>query len=285
MALSADRQAVLERIALLEREGRFDEDVEQDPPTRPLKPGEADYLNEKPFAKIKTEFANQCARLYFDHCIRKGQLVIKEIRGLEHYRQAADKGLIITCNHFNPYDQYAVFKAIQKDLGRKRLYKIIREGNFTSFGGLFGFFFRHCNTLPLASDLGVWREFFRGVSALLKRGEKILIYPEQGMWWNYRKPRPLKSGAFQLAAKNGVPVLPVFITMEDTDRLDPGGAPIQAYTLHFLPAIYPDAALNHRENARRMGEANYQAWKETYERVYGMPLTYTTEREISCFIS
>ena len=49
---------------------------------------------------------------------------------------------------------------------------------------------------------------------------KILIYPEQSMWYNYRKPKPLKVGAFSFAVKNNVPVLPIFITCEDTENFD-----------------------------------------------------------------
>ena len=39
-------------------------------------------------------------------------------------------------------------------------------------------------------------------------GEKVLVYPEQSMWWNYRKPRPLKSGAFKFAISSIV-ILPM----------------------------------------------------------------------------
>lgn len=41
---SKDRLEVLEKIALYEKEGRFGEDVEEDPPTRELQPSEIDYL-------------------------------------------------------------------------------------------------------------------------------------------------------------------------------------------------------------------------------------------------
>ena len=186
---------------------------------------------------------------------------------------------MITANHFNAFDNYAIFKAIQKELGRKRLYKIIREGNYTSFGGLYGYFFRHCNTLPLSADHRAFRELRDAIAVLLDRGEKILIYPEQGMWWNYRKPRPLKPGAFRFAAVNNAPVLPFFLTMEDTDRIGADGYPIQAYTVHILPAIFPDPALTVRENSERMCTLNYNAWKQTYEQFYDIELTYTTEQK------
>lgn len=273
-----ERAQILERIKEYEQLELFDRDVEEDPPTRPLKPGEVDYLQQKWTTRVCSAFANQIAKHYFDGCIKRGELVIKEVRGLENYMAVDKQGVIITANHFHPYDNYAVFKVIEKALGRRRLYKIIREGNYTSFPGLYGFFFRHCNTLPLGSNTAVWRELTHAVRVLLQeRQEKILIYPEQGMWWNYRKPRPLKAGAFRFAADAGAPVLPFFLTMEDTDRLDGEGYPIQAYTVHIAPAVYPDPACSVRENARRMSEENYQIWKRIYEDTYGIPLQYTTE--------
>jgi 1-acyl-sn-glycerol-3-phosphate acyltransferase len=279
MQLAPDRVEVLRRIEEYERLGYFDRDVENDPPTRPLKPGEVDYTLKKLSSRIASEFANEVARRHFDKCIKRGELVIREVRGLEHYLAVKDRGVMITANHFNAFDNYAVFKAIQKELGRKRLYKIIREGNYTSFGGLYGYFFRHCNTLPLSADHRAFRELRDAIAVLLSRGEKILIYPEQGMWWNYRKPRPLKPGAFRFAAINNAPILPFFLTMEDTDRIGADGYPIQAYTVHILPAIFPDPALTVRENSERMCTLNYNVWKQTYEQFYGIELTYTTEQK------
>ena len=46
---SEDRLLVLKRIEELEKEGKFDIDVEDDPETRPLKPGEVDFLRKKLF--------------------------------------------------------------------------------------------------------------------------------------------------------------------------------------------------------------------------------------------
>lgn len=33
---------------------------------------------------------------------------------------------------------------------------------------------------------------------VLKDGHFMLIYPEQSMWWNYRKPKPLKKAHLPL---------------------------------------------------------------------------------------
>ena len=109
---------------------------------------------------------------------------------------------------------------------------------------------------------------------LLADNEKILIYPEQGMWWNYRKPRPLKTGAFKLAVNNNVPIIPFFITMEDSDIIGPDGFNVQEYTINILPAIYPNKDLNKSQNVEYLKDANYNAWVKVYEDFYKEKLTY-----------
>lgn len=268
------RQYILDRIKEYEREGKFSVDVEDDPETIVLKPEKVDYLAEKLSTRIFTKIANSKAVSYYEKEIKKGNMIIKDIIGLDNYRSVKG-GAILTCNHFSVYDNYAVYRAIRNELPKgHQLYKVIREGNYTNFKGLYGFFFRHCNTLPLSSNSETMKKFMRAVKVLLSRGEKILIYPEQAMWWNYKKPRPLQTGAFNLAARNSVPIIPVFITMEDTDNLDANGYKIQAYTIWFLPPIYKDEKLSLKENVEYMKEKNYLVWKELYEKVYGVPLSY-----------
>ena len=99
--------------------------------------------------------------------IKEKKFVVKEILGIENFRDL-ESGAVITCNHFNPFDNYAVYKAIEPYMNGKMLYKIIREGNYTSFGGFYGYLFRHCNTLPLSSSLA-------GMKALLVAVGKLFF--------------------------------------------------------------------------------------------------------------
>lgn len=280
MELSKERQVILNRIAEYERKGLFDKDVNDDPPTRPLRPGEVDYTCRKPTTRIASKIANRIGINHFEKMMKKQAFILRDIRGSENLSAIKDTGALISCNHFSVFDNYAVYKAISPILGKRDLYKIIREGNYTSFPGLYGYLFRHCNTLPLSQSLACTKELINALHILFQRGEKVLIYPEKGMWNDYRKPRPLKLGSFRFAAKENVPVLPIFITLEDTDRSGADGYPIQAYTVHILPAIFPGKELSVRENARRMCLENYNMWKETYESFYGIKLEYTTEGDV-----
>lgn len=277
--IAADRLAVLKRIAKLEAEGRFDEAAESDPPAPELLPDQVDYLCEKKRSRFKRFVANWIADRYFLGLIKKGVFVIDGITGEEHL-SALQNGAIVTCNHFSPFDNYIVFHLIRKHLPRKYLYKVIREGNYTNFSGLYGFFFRHCNTLPLSRNRRTMMNFLSATNTLLKRGETILIYPEQELWWNYRKPRPYKVGGFKMAYKAGVPVVPTFITMQDDPEcLDEYGYPLQRHTLHVLPPIYPDPSLGEKRGAEAMMNEAQELCVKKYEEVYGVVLTYTQGQE------
>ena len=273
MKRSEHKEELIKRIAELERAELWHIDAEEDPETYPLMPDKIDYLNERLSSKILNKIANLAGTAVFDAMIKGRQLIIKEVRGIENFT-AVKGGRMVTCNHFSICDHYAVWVALRDHMDGRLLYKVIREGNYTNPPKPFGLLMKHCNTLPLSSRKDTMKKFMGAVRILLERGETILIYPEQGMWWNYRKPKPMQEGAFTLAAKNNVPVVPIFITMEDSDVLDGDGFPVQEYTLHILPAIYPDNSLPRSETTKKMMKENYEAWVKTYEDFYGEPLVY-----------
>ena len=255
----------------------FDVDVENDPPTIPLTPENIDYLNKKGSSKLKSKVANKIGEKFLNDLIKNKKLIIKEINGIENL-QNVETGAMITCNHFNPFDGFAIEKVfrISGQSKKKKLYKVIREGNYTNFPGLYGFFFRNCDTLPLSSNKKTMVEFMKAVDTILQRKDFILIYPEQSMWWNYRKPKPLKDGAFKLAARNNAPVIPIFITMEDSDIIGEDGFPVQEYIINIEEPIYPDENLSEKENTEIMKNKNAQVWKKVYESFYKIPLEYRT---------
>lgn len=274
---SPDRIAAIERIAEYEKKGWFDKDIENDPEFEILNPEDVDYLNKKLSSKIKTIISNLCGAIYFNREIRKKHVIFKGVTGLENL-DALKGGAMVTCNHMNVFDNYAVYLALKKYYKKYILYKIIREGNY-ALPGRFGFFMRNCNTLPLSENPRTMMDCMRAVKVLLDRGEKVLIYPEQGMWWNYRKPRPLKSGAYRFAVRSNVPVVPMFITLADSNIIGKDGFPVQEYTVNILPLIYPDENLSNKENCEMMKNKNFEQWKDLYEQTYGIPLDYLTETE------
>lgn len=208
-------------------------------------------------------------------------MIIKDIKGIENLRDLKS-GCIMTCNHFNALDSFAMqytYEACiaKKDRKKKRFFRVIREGNYTSFPGFYGSLMKHCYTLPLAQNPDVMKEFLRSTKELLQDGNIVLIYPEQSMWWNYRKPKPLQSGAFKIAQMSGVPIVPVFICMEDSDIIGSDGFPIQEYSIVISKPIYQNSELKKAENIKNMMAQNYNEWKTIYESFYHKELEYITE--------
>ena len=273
---AADRVAVVKKVEEYERLGKFDVDVEEDPPTKPLLPDEIDYLRRSPIAKLKTRVAYLRAKRFLNYIIKHKLMIIREIKGIENMRDL-QSGAVITCNHFNAFDSFAMHAVYMASGQKKRtLYRVIREGNYTSFPGFYGFLMRHFYTLPLSSHPKTMQKFIRATDQLLKEGNFVLIYPEQSMWWNYRKPKPLKPGAYRFSVKNHVPVLPCFISMKDSEILGGDGYPIQEYTITVGKPIWPDASLPYKDNIEMLTRENAAVWKEIYEREYPMPLEYQT---------
>ncbi|MCQ2412354.1 MAG: 1-acyl-sn-glycerol-3-phosphate acyltransferase [Sphaerochaetaceae bacterium] len=273
---AADRIAILQKIRAYEKEGIFDKDVEDDPPAPVLMPDDIDYLNHTIRERIKTKMAFRMAHKLVDRLVKDKQLIIKDIKGLENFKNMQE-GALVTCNHFNAFDSFAIQLAYEAaDQPRRKFYRVIREGNYTNFPGFYGFLMRNCNTLPLSSNLETMKKFQEAAVKLLKDGHFVLVYPEQSMWWNYRKPKPLKRGAYVFACKANVPVLPCFITMKDSEYIDEAGFPIQEYTIHIEKPIYPNAELGYRDRIEDLKQRNFEVWKEVYEREYQTELSYIT---------
>lgn len=267
---SSDRVAVLNRIKELEDRGIYDIDVEEDPPSKVLYAKDIDYLRKKFTSKVKASFSFAVARKFVKNLRKNDQLIMNDIVGLENLA-SLQSGAIITCNHFNAFDSFAMHLTYYASKQKKRkFFRVIREGNYTSFPGIYGFFMRNCNTLPLSSDFETQKVFMRSVDTLLKQGHFVLVYPEQSMWWNYRKPRPMKAGAFRFAAKSNVPVLPCFITMRDTGIIGADGFPVQEYTVHIEKPIYPPMDKGEGARAKYLQEKNEEVWRTIYENSYGM---------------
>ena len=126
-------------------------------------------------------------------------------------------------------------------------------------------------------DTGLLRQLPDILEELVKKDEFVLIYPEQEMWFNYRRPRPPRKGAYHFAAKLKVPVISCFVEMRDEQEMDTKNFHKVRYTLHILDVLYPDPQKSVRENSAALCEKDYALKKEAYERIYGKPLSYAFE--------
>lgn len=269
----SEKLTTVERMESYEKLRLFDRDVEDDPEAYELLPNQIDYLQKKLKTKILTRLTLRAGEKFFKNMQKNGTLIIKDIVGRENLVDVK-QGAIVTCNHINITDNYIILQALMPSLKRGRYKKVIKEGNYTNPPKSFEMFMKYGDTMPLSSNVQTMKEFLKAVKIFLSKGEKILVYPEQSMWNNYKKPRPFKLGAFRFAVMNNVPVQPLFITMEDSGKLDKDGFPIQEYTIHILPAIYPNKNLSQKEDIERIKEINYNAVVDVYEKTYNKKLEY-----------
>ncbi len=185
-------------------------------------------------------------------------------------------GAIITSNHFNPVDSTVVRKAIYHTF-HERIYIVSQDTNL-AMTGFIGFLMNYADIIPISGSIKYMTDYFGPtVKDMLEQGKKILIYPEQEMWLNYRKPRPPKRGAFYYAAANSVPVIPCFVEIKTRPKLETEEFYKTGYVLHILPPIYSDPEKSVRDNSMQMMETDYNLKKEAYEKAYGRPLTYDFE--------
>lgn len=264
-----------ERIEFLETTGLFYLDINDDPENLPLKPEDADYLKKDPMNAKKNQIMNAWKEAFTNNALKRGDLTIDGIDGMENII-GVKTGAIVTVNHFNPFDTFALERVLKYSGVNKKVHKVIREGNYTNFPGKFGLYFKHDNTLPLSQVAETMEMFEAALKEILEKGEFVIVCPEQSMWLNYKKPKPLKYGAFKWATLNNVPIIPTFITMRDKNSEDGDENVQQAYTINIGKPIYSNKELLPKENIRRMRDLNYEFCKETYERYYGIPVKYRT---------
>ena len=243
-------------------------------------------LNDEEIAKyLDTFYKNKNKKIsyWFKHhsangIVRKYMKMLDNditIKGLENIKDLdLSNGAIITSNHFNPLDTFIIRKLVEKVL-KKDLYIVIQDTNL-AMPGMLGFLMNYVNVIPVSkSPTYLAGTFKETLNSVLDIGAIVLIYPEEEMWFNYRKIRPLKRGAYQYAAVLNVPVISCFTKIEDTDIPDNDEFNKTLYELNVLGVLYPDKDVSPRTNSINMLNQDY-SWKMTaYEKIYNEKLDYT----------
>lgn len=276
MIFGGNRRAVIENIHTCAENGDFHSKVELGDPVLSAEQNrnitDAYLENRKRLTfKLKTAIAVTMAQIA-TRMINKNT----EIVGLEKIPQNLG-GVLITSNHFSPVEN-TVIRHLTNTLGRRRLNIISQTTNF-AMPGVIGFLMNYADTIPISTEPRYLARDFLSVlkEKLVLRKEAVLLYPEQEMWFNYRKPRPPKGGAYFFAAKLNVPIISCFVEIVDTPKDDTPEFRQVKYILHVLDVLLPDAEKSVRENTEILSERDYALKKACYETVYGKKLTYTFE--------
>lgn len=268
MFIGGPKTEVIKNIETAVKTGNFNNKVEVDDP---MLSEERKQFVIKRFLFIKKSpayvFNNWVSRAVTDTVSRKiNENTIFE--GLENIPDLTT-GAIITSNHFNPLENTAVRTAMKK-AGHKRMYVVSQESNL-AMKGFIGYLMNYMDTIPIwaANRKYMTTTFEEMLEKTLRKKHLILIYPEQEMWFNYRKPRPLKRGAYYYAAKFNVPVISCFVEIRECEENENEEFLKTEYTVHILPTIYPDKNKNRSSESRRMMRQDYEQKVNAYEKIYG----------------
>lgn len=228
------------------------------------------YRNKK---KLSYFFKNKIANKTVKKISKELYPDIK-INGLEKLDLAdLSNGAIITSNHFNPLDSYNIRKIVEEKL-HKKLYIVVQDTNL-AMPSFLGFLFNNIEVIPLSKSPNyIIKKFVPELKKILSKGDFILIYPEEEMWFNYRLPRPCKRGAYQFAHELDVPVISCFVKMIDTDKTDNDEFNKVKYEVSINKVIYPEAGESVKSDSRKMAEVDYEARKKAYEDAYNKKLNY-----------
>lgn len=228
------------------------------------------YQNQKsPIYFIKNKIANKTVRK-----IAKEIYPNINIIGLEKLNYVdLTNGAIITSNHFNPLDSYNIRKIVEEKL-HKKLYIVVQDTNIAMPGAL-GFLFNNIEVIPLSKSPNyIIKKFMPELKKILSKGNFVLIYPEEEMWFNYKLPRPCKRGAYQFAHELDVPVISCFVKMTDTNITDNNEFNIVKYDVFINKVIYPEKNESIKSDSRKMAEVDYETRKKAYEDAYNKELKY-----------
>jgi len=276
MIIGDNRKAVIENIKLCAESGEFHNKVELNDPVLTAEQSKKiteNYIENRkqPAFKAKTALgvtlAKSAAKIVNKNTVITGLEKIPENLG----------GCLITSNHFSPLEN-TVIRYLTNTLGRKRLGIISQTSNF-AMTGIVGFLMNYADTIPISSEPHYLAKDFPAIlkERLIDKKDAVLLYPEQEMWFNYRKPRPPKNGAYFYAAKLNVPIVSCFVEIIDLNKDDNSEFKKVKYVLHILDVLYPDKNKTVRENTDYLAITDYSLKKACYERVYGKKLTYRFE--------
>lgn len=185
----AERRQVIENIKDCICSGRMNEKVEPGDPVLTLQQKKALVHKNMDHGRIEYRVGNFLAR----RIANTGSRIVNrstEIVGMEKLRDIP--GGIITSNHFNPLEN-SVVRYLVLSLGKKKLYIASQDTNL-GMEGIIGFLMRYADTIPVSKNKNFMVNVFCQQLKNCVYNDFTLIYPEEEMWYNYRKPRPRSNG-------------------------------------------------------------------------------------------
>ena len=167
-------------------------------------------------------------------------------------RQLLANGVMTVCNHVHRWDMICVLQAMRY---RKAWIPMYAE----PFNGKDGFLMKVIGGIAIPDNHSGLRKFNQALDELRADKQWIHIFPESCSWYHYAPLRPFKTGAFNMAYKYNLPVLPLMISFRPRTgwrRLFGNDGPLM--TIHVGDPIVPNLNAPRKEEAARMRDCAHQ---------------------------
>lgn len=185
--------------------------------------------------------------------------------GVNNQKSLKHKPFIITCNHVHLFDDVSIGSNL---FAGRKIYFTTLDRNIKR--PWIGFWLRSLGGIPIpAHSLSGMKKFNEDIAEILRDGKPVLYNPEGSLWPCYREIRPYKRGAFSMAAKNNVPVLPLVIVFKRKKKRNGKFK----YTINFAMCkpIYPDKTLpDEKSQSEKMMQQTYEVTKRVAKEWYEM---------------
>lgn len=142
----------------------------------------------------------------------------------------------------------------------KRIYYTASDGSFKM--PVIRHLVKLLNALPISDNINSKRRLLLAIDELLSKGKKVHFYPEASMWPYHKKIRKFKNGAFEIAVRNNVPVIPIVFEFREVTGLRKFIKEKPFITLKILEPVYPNAEASRREQIETLKETVSNKMKE-----------------------
>lgn len=178
-----------------------------------------------------------------------------KIEGREKIRRNRElfaNGMMTVCNHVHRWDMICVLQAMRYRRAWIPMYA-------QPFRGKDGFLMKAIGGVAIPEELSGLRVFDKAMDELHANKQWIHLFPESCSWRFYAPLRPFKTGAFNMAYRHGLPVVPLVISFRPRTgwrKLFGKGEPL--LTIHVGDPIVPDLTVPRKAEVARIRDLAHQ---------------------------
>ncbi len=108
--------------------------------------------------------------------------------------------------------------------------------------------------IPIPKSLENRKHFLKAIDDILEENKIVHVYPEAALWPYYEKIRNFKNGAFDIAVRNQVPVIPCVFTFRNPTGIRKIFKRKKDVTLKILEPIKPNQDKNAKQQVEELKE-------------------------------